>query len=113
RDVVVALADAGQHLGARGRLAFHRDVAGVREDLLEPGAHDRVIVGEEQPDHVTASALRNRSSGIETSTSVPPPGGLVTLALPPSVWARSLMPRIPYDLPLASALPSPTPLSRT
>ena len=58
-------------------VGHHRDHLDVRrrgEELLQPTAHDRVIVGDEDPDHGSGTRTRNvvPSPGVEPTSSEPP-----------------------------------------
>ena len=56
-DVESAFADRGEHILSVGRLPDDLDIAGCRQQLLQSRAHDRVIVGQQHPNHVAAPAM--------------------------------------------------------
>ena len=73
------LLDQRQRLLAVGRLADHLDVVLQVEERPQPLAHDRVVVGDQHPDH----------RGTSSVTVVPSPGRETTASDPPSARARS------------------------
>ena len=88
-------------IGSLGRAALHRlvavrgdahelDVVERAEQLLQPGAHHAVVVGDHDPDH---------GSGTSNRTTVPRPGCESTWSPPPTSRARSsssVRPRWPF-----------------
>src|SRR5690606_34608283 len=97
------------------RLGYDLDVLGGLQQQLESHAHDRMIVGEENPDAahlpVSAGAVSAAAGSIEVGasarsgctwrrgkravTSSPPPGASSSARLPPMAVARSCMPISP------------------
>ena len=82
QEIELELAHALHHLVAVARLAHDLEVARRGEQLLEPLAHDRVVVGDDDADHVRPPA-RCRA-GAFRSTQVPRPGTLSISTCPPS-----------------------------
>ena len=73
-----------------------------------------MIIGNENPNHLSHSGQFCRASGIRTLTSVPWPGTPLIISSPPSSKARSRIPRIPSDLAAESCSSlTPLPLSWT
>ena len=101
-DLGVELLD--QRHGVRHRSGLADDLDGVTELGAHAGEEEAVVVDEDD-------ATLHRGS--LSSTSVPPPGGLVTVALPP---ARSRRPSIDSRMPSRSSgtapRSKPTPRSR-
>ena len=104
-------ADVHQH--DVGTLPAHelqrrRAVAGLADDLdivldveqhPKPGAHELLVVGDDDADHARL--------GHETDTANPPPGRGPIVLRPPVVVARSRMPCRPRPPLLAAATPRP------
>src|SRR5581483_9887220 len=88
------------------------------EDLPQPGADDRVVVGDQDPcdqrdAHQLATPTRSTASvaGTSSRTSTPPPAACLIASAPPTSTDRSRMPRRP---PFSSGTPlKPRPSSTT
>ena len=93
-------------LGAVGRLGDDLEVRLGVEDHLQPVAHERMVVGDEDPcDEGDRHRLSPPPPGTSSRTSTPPSGpGLIATA-PPTINARSRMPRKPppSGLPVGQA----------
>ena len=80
--------DMLHRLGPVGRLADHVEVVLGVEDHLEPGAHERLVVGDQDAHHAHArapavsAASSSPSSGSRTETSNPPPAPAARVQLP-------------------------------
>ena len=110
-----------QHdVGARDgeRLERGAAVPGLADDLHvrlgldqhpEAGAHQRLVVDEEDPDAHAATARSGRSTA---RTSKPPPSRGPASSVPPCSATRSRMPSRPWPRPSPSR-PAPRPSSRT
>src|SRR5438067_1803611 len=61
------------------------------EKRADAGAHQRVIVGKQDPDHQAASLARRRTGNVASNT-VPAPGAARSSKLPPASAMRSSMP---------------------
>src|SRR5205823_4361351 len=95
---------------AVGRLSDDLDIGGRTEKHLEPGAHERLIVGQQHPDHEMAPFV-----GSAARTWNPWPGRGPAWSSPRTAAARSRMPARPWPSgqPLASGTPVPRPSSLT
>ena len=93
--------DDGHRLPAVGGLPDHFEVLLCRQQTLEPGPEDRVVVGDDDADaHETAASTlvsppTGRSIGRVRLIVVPSPGTLSTMSEPCSPSARSRMPVSP------------------
>ena len=82
-------------LVAVGGLADHLDaVLGVQQ-RPEPGPDQRLVVGQQHPDHWSPLSSRGRRAW----TRKPPPGRGPAVSSPPRAATRSRMPRMPLPLP--------------
>src|SRR5207302_9142811 len=89
------------------RLPYDLDVVLGVEQRPEPGAHERLVVGQQDADHdsfCTGSRARTRN---------PPPGRGPASSSPPRTAARSRMPGMPLPPPgmVAAGLLRPRPSS--
>jgi hypothetical protein len=101
-------ADLLDRLGAVGHLADHGDVLLDIQQHLEAGAHQRLVVGEQDLDRpvpprfrqslapVHGEAACSGGSGRRARTWKPPPGRGPAVSSPPSSAARSRMPTMPW-----------------
>src|SRR5207247_5456443 len=106
------LLHAGEGLTDGRRLAEPAEAGLAAEQLDEPLADDRVIVGHENADH--ADPRLGHLRGTHAETVVPFPRSPFRSMKPPSSSARSRMPRMPRESWLAcAASESPLPLSVT
>src|SRR5690606_11789609 len=109
RDVGEQLAAGGERLLAVGRLAGHRDVVLVVEDRGESRAHQPLVVGQQNLDHVAPFPRGRRAR-----TRKPPPGPGPAVSSPPSARARSFIPWTPEPVvPGAGPRPSSATSMRT
>ena len=92
-------------------LADHAEVRFAVEQLAQPVAHDRMVVGEEHAGD-QRSSHRTSFSGNRNATSVPRGSTALTVSCAPTSSARSRMPRIPLESSAASG-GRPMPSSRT
>src|SRR5262249_1433993 len=81
-------------------LAHDLDVVLGVEQHPEPGAHEHLIVGERDPDQPASTAAGSRAQ-----TRKPPENRGPASTCPPTAWARSRMPAMPWPGP-----PPPAPL---
>src|SRR5207244_12337990 len=91
--------------GAVGGPGGHLDLGVPIEQRPQTLEHDRVVVGEQHPDHGAT-----HSRGSVTVSAVPRPGALSSANLPPSIPTRSWMPRNPKCPP---STPTSSSLART
>src|SRR5205814_3916718 len=109
-DIEIELTDALHHLMAIPRLAHDVEVDRCLEQLAQSLPDDGVIVGDDDPDHGAGPSPQ----GSRSSTWVPRPCELETLASPPRSDARSRSPRRPNEFGFrASSDEKPMPSSRT
>src|SRR5207248_8388939 len=92
------------------RLGDDLDIAGRIEQHLEPSADQRLVVGQQHPDHEAAPLV-----GSEARTWNPWPGRGPAWSSPRTAAARSRMPARPWPSgqSLASGTPVPRPSSLT
>ncbi len=86
-------------------LAHHLDVRLGVEQRPKARPDQRLVVGEQDPDHAAPS------SGSVARTRKPPSGRGPASSSPPSADARSRMPRIPLPPPVAFGAAAPRPSS--
>ena len=87
-----------ERLAAVGRLADDAHVGLGVDHELQPGAHERLVVDEEDADH----------AGIAARTSKPPSGRGPASSVPPRGSTRSRIPVSPRPRPSLGALPAPS-----
>ena len=81
-------------LRAVSGLPYHLDVVLDIEHRSEPGPHQGLIIGEQNPDQ-DAPAAQLLARGSQACTRNPPPGFALASSRPPSAATRSRMPGMP------------------
>src|SRR5207302_5243872 len=79
----------------------------------EPSPHQGLVVGEQHPDHGSASTSVGSGRGSRADTWTPPPGRAPVCSSPPSAARRSRMPAMPLPPPAGSPTGIPLPSSST
>src|SRR4029453_18381146 len=90
-DVLWILGHGPPCLSSRRGYGRHLHVLFRFQDRPQTCSEDRMVVGEDEPNHRSAP----RSSGRVTATSVPPPSGDQTRHPPPTSTAQSCIDRRP------------------
>src|SRR2546430_16152212 len=100
-----------ERLFAACRFASHLDVVHRAQKRADARAHQRVVIGEYDPDgrrrHQAACGFSPGSSGNDASNTVPCPGAERSSKEPPASATRSSMPASPRLPPPAPAPPPP------
>src|SRR6267142_7066121 len=95
-----------ERLLAACRLAYHLDVVHRAEKRADARAHQRVVIGEYDPDgrrgHQAACAFSLGSRGNDASNTVPCPGAERSSKEPPASATRSSIPASPRLAPAAA-----------
>src|SRR5512132_243054 len=107
-DVGTLPGERTYRVGAVDRLADDLDVLLGVEDQAEPAAHQRLIVGDHDPDRHDDPSC---ASGISAWTANPPPWRIPVSSTPPYSPTRSRIPTRPW--PGSSLVDGPTPSSST
>src|SRR5262249_31743699 len=87
------------------RLTDHRHVRRGLHQHPEPGAQQRLIVGQQDPDHRAVAAL---ATGSRAVASNPPPSCGPAARSPPTAAARSIIPVTPWPAPPLALPPRPS-----
>src|SRR6185295_2710957 len=90
-----------------GGLAHHLEVVGGVDEHVEPGADQRLVVREQDPDHGRAPSCSACSAcaatvpprGSRAATRKPPAGPGPASTVPPTAAARSRIPASPWPSP--------------
>src|SRR5207237_8635922 len=105
RDVGIGPLHLGDGLEPVGRLGDDLQVVLGLQDHAEAGAHELLIVRDEDAEH----QLRAPSNGSSARTSNPPPARGPAESSPLKSVARSSIPRMPWPDAVATPVPAPAP----